>query len=200
MGKRTLVIGLTGSIGMGKTVLAKQLESLGAKVCHADDIVHRLLAKGGAAVEEVRQHFPSAVQGDAVDRAALGKIVFSDGAKLKILEQIVHPKVAEEENRFIAEQKQAGATLIVLDIPLLFETQAEKRCDAVIVASAPHFIQRARVMKRPGMTQEKFARILKNQMPDSEKRRRTTFVVQTGLGRAYSLHRLKKILTACYAT
>lgn len=199
MHKPSVVIGLTGSIGMGKTVLAKQLESLGAKVCHADDVVHRLLARGGKAVEAVRAHFPNAVAADAVNREALGALVFGHPDKLKILEDILHPLVTEEENRFIAEQKRAGARLIVLDIPLLFETEAENRCDIVIVAHAPRFIQKRRVLKRRGMSREKFLKVLARQMPSHEKKKRAHFVVQTGLGRAYSLYRLKTILKKIHA-
>lgn len=199
MNNKTIVIGITGSVGMGKSTLTGQCAELGAKTCNSDMIVHQLLAKGGAAVEAVGKQFPKTVVGDAVDRKALGAIVFYDQEKLKLLESILHPLVAAEEERFIAKCKGEGAPYAVLDIPLLFETGAEKRCNAVIVASAPPFIQAYRVMKRPGMTAEKFTRILARQMPSSEKRKRADFVVQTGFGRAYSFYQLKQILRKLHA-
>ena len=180
------VIGLTGGIGMGKSTVAAQLEALGAKICNADAIVHRLLSKGGAAVGAVKNAFPGAVKNGAADRAALGEIVFKDKAKLKILEKLLHPLVVAEENRFIERQRRLGAKLVVLDIPLLYETGAEKRCHAVIVAAAPPFLQKQRVMKRSGMTAEKLSRIVRMQMPERQKRRLANTVILTGLGRAYS--------------
>lgn len=189
-----IVIGLTGSIGMGKTTVASQLVEFGAKICNADDIVHRLLAKDGAAVTEVGKYFPSVVKNAAVDRKALGDIVFHDKEKMKRLEAILHPLVVAEENAFIERMRRDNVKIAVLEIPLLFETEAEKRCDVVIVASAPIFIQKRRVMQRPHMTLKKFHRIIKSQLPDKKKRSRAHFVVQTGLGKAYSRYQVKKIL------
>jgi len=190
MTHRVLIIGLTGGIGMGKSTIAAQLKALGAKICNADAIVHQLLAKGGAAVDAVGKVFPGVVKHGAVDRKALGEIVFKDKAKLEKLEHLLHPLVVAEENRFIDKAWRKGAKLIVLDIPLLFETTAERRCDIVIVAGAPSFIQKQRVMKRHGMTPDKFERIVATQMPEREKHKRADFVVLTGLGKAYSFKQL----------
>lgn len=189
-----IVIGLTGSIGMGKSTVTRQFAALGAKTISADTIVHKLLAQGGKAVKEVAKHFPSVVKAGAVDRKALGKIVFADGQKLALLEQILHPMVVIEEEHFVLKQKSKGAQMVVLDIPLLFETGAESRMDAVVVATAPYFIQRQRVLAREGMTEEKFKSILQNQMSDAEKKARADFVVETGQGKAYSFKRVKEIV------
>lgn len=190
------VIGLTGSIGMGKTTVASQFAALGAEVCSADEIVHSLMRQGGAAVEEIGRHFPGVIKNNEVDRSALGAIVFNDKEKLKQLEAILHPLVVAQENRFVEKKRGEGARFAVLEIPLLFETGAQARCDATVVATAPYFIQKRRVMTRAGMTEDKFKRILAVQMPDGEKRRRASFVVQTGLGRAYSNFQVKSILRA----
>jgi len=189
-----IVIGLTGGIGMGKSTVAAQLELLGAKICCADAIVHRLLGKDGAAVAEVGKAFSGVVKNGAVDRKALGEIVFRDKKKLEKLEHILHPLVIAEENRFIEKEGRKGTKLVALDIPLLFETAGETRCDFTVTASAPELLQRQRVMKRPGMTEEKFRRIISSQMPDREKRRRAEHVVLTGLGKAHSFRQLRKIL------
>ena len=181
-----MVIGLTGSIGMGKSTIALQLARLGAKVCCADDIVHRLMAKGGKAVADIERLFPIVIKNGSVDRKALGEIVFKDKHQLRRLEQLLHPLVVAEENRFITQQARKGARLVVLDIPLLYETGAEARCDYVLVASAPYFLQWQRVLKRPGMSEQKFHNIVASQMPDSEKRQRADKVVPTGLGKAFS--------------
>ncbi|MDE3060004.1 MAG: dephospho-CoA kinase [Pseudomonadota bacterium] len=194
-----LIIGLTGGIGMGKTVLASQLAALGAKIINADDIVHRLLSKGGAAVAPVARHFPQAVKNGTVDRKILGDIVFKDSPKRHMLESILHPLVIAEEIHFMQRQRRRGAKVIVLEIPLLFETGGEKRCDVTIVASAPLFLQHRRVMQRPNMTEEKFRRILAAQMPDREKRRRADAVILTGLGRAYSFRKLKQLVKSLCA-
>jgi dephospho-CoA kinase len=189
-----IIIGLTGSIGMGKTTVASQLAALGAAVCSADDIVHRLLGAGGAAVAAVGELFPQALKDGAIDRKLLGDIVFHDDEKMQALENILHPLVVAEENRFIEEQRRKGAKFAVLEIPLLYETGAQSRCDAVIVVSAPYFIQKRRVMKRPGMSEAKFQKILSRQLPDRQKRTRADFIVQTGLGLAYSGWQVKRIL------
>lgn len=189
-----VVIGLTGGIGMGKSTVAGQLARLGAKICNADAIVHALLAEGGAAVQPVGKMFPGTLKAGAVDRKALGEIVFRDKRKLKKLERLLHPLVVAEENRFIARQRRKGAKLVVLDIPLLFETGGHGRCDLTLVASAPHFLQRQRVMRRPGMTGEKFERIVASQMPDRKKRRYADQVVLTGLGKGASFRKVAEIV------
>ena len=185
-----IIIGLTGSIGMGKSTLALQLASLGAKVCSADAIVHQLMAKGGAAVAEVAKVFPQAVKDGEVDRKALGAIVFNDKTQLKRLEELLHPLVVVAENQFVWEQRRLGARMAVLDIPLLFETGAEQRCDITLVASAPFFLQKQRVLRRPHMSEQKFLQILRSQLSDRNKRRRADKVVLTGLGKSHSFRTL----------
>lgn len=194
-----IVIGLTGSIGMGKSTLTRQLAALGAKTSNSDDIVHRLLANGGSAVAAVQKQFPEMVKKGAVDRKALGDAIFADEKKRAQLESILHPLVIEEEEKFLIAEKAKGAKIIVFDIPLLFETGSENRFDAVIVASAPALIQAQRVLARPFMTPQKFAQILAGQIPNDEKCALADFVVQTGMGRAYSMRKLKNILAELYA-
>lgn len=194
MTRKITVLGLTGSIGMGKSTVAAELEALGAKVCNADAIVHRLLGKGGAAVGEVAATFPDTFEDGAINRKKLGDIVFHNKDKMTQLEKILHPLVVAEENAFIAAKEKNGHDIAVLEIPLLYETGAESRCDYVMVVTAPYFIQKSRVLRRAGMTLDKFRNILALQMPDKEKRARADFVVQTGLGHSYSRRQVKKIL------
>ncbi|WP_142849175.1 dephospho-CoA kinase [Telmatospirillum sp. J64-1] len=189
-----IILGLTGSIGMGKSTAARQLRSLGLPVHDADATVHRLLGKGGAAVPAIDTAFPGVVREGAVDRQELGRRVFGDPPALRRLEKILHPMVREAERRFLARCARRGVPMVVLDVPLLFETGGEKRCDAVIVVTAPRFLQTQRVMRRPGMTLEKLDSIRAKQMPDGEKRRRADFVVNTGLGYAQSLRQLRRIV------
>jgi dephospho-CoA kinase len=172
-----MVVGLTGSIGMGKSTAARFLRGLGVPVYDADAAVHRLYAPGGAAVEPVRAAFPSAVRDGGVDRAALSRILAADPAALARLEAIVHPLARREQERFLNAMALRRANIAVLEIPLLFETGGERRCDAVLVVSAPAFLQRQRVLSRPGMDAAKLDLILKRQMPDAEKRRRADFVI-----------------------
>ncbi len=188
------VLGLTGSIGMGKSTAARALRRLGLPLHDADAAVHRLMARGGAAVAAVERAFPGVVVDGAVDRPALGARVFADPAALKRLEAILHPLVRVEERHFLQSCRTRGVRLAVLDIPLLFETGGEARCDATLVVTAPRFLQDQRVLSRPGMTPERLARIRAQQMPDAEKRRRADFVVQTGLGRREALVALRRAL------
>ncbi len=201
------ILGLTGSIGMGKTTAAAAFRRLGVPVHDADATVHRLMGPeprntgrdtGGSAVAAIAEQFPDCVVDGAVDRQGLGAKVFGDslsgGGALKTLEGILHPLVRAEEQRFLKKSALHGAPLVVLDIPLLFETGAQERCDAVAVVSAPDFVQRQRVMARPGMTAEKMASILSHQMPDAEKRGRADFVIQTGQGRADALRTIREIV------
>jgi dephospho-CoA kinase len=190
-----VVLGLTGSIGMGKTTAAKMLRRMGLPLHDADRAVHRLLAKGGAAVAAVEAAFPGVIAGGAVDRERLAAQVFEDTAALKRLEGILHPAVRRATYDFLGRQARAGRPLVVLDIPLLFETGGEALCDAVVVVTAPHFVQRARVMGRRGMAPARFQAILAKQMPDREKRRRADFVVNTGLSKANTLRQLRAIVT-----
>lgn len=189
-----LVLGLTGSIGMGKSTAAALFRSLGLPVHDADAAVHRLFRPGGAAVAPLSRRFPEAVVGGAVNREILGKLVFGDAEALKDLEAIVHPLVRRERDRFLALQRRSRRRAAVLDVPLLFETGGEGICDYVFVVSAPDFLQRQRVLSRPGMTESRLSSILKKQMPDREKRRRADFVLPTGLGRAATIRAIKKTL------
>ena len=177
-----IVLGLTGSIGMGKTETAKAFARLGAAVYDADAAVHALYAPGGAAVEPIAKLFPEAVRDGAVDRAALGAIVLSDADKLKRLEAVVHPLVREAQTQFLQDSAAAGAALVVLDIPLLFETGGDAKVDKTLVVTAPAEVQRARVLARPGMTEEKFNAIRAKQMPEDEKRARADFIIETDKG------------------
>ncbi len=188
------ILGLTGSIGMGKTTAAAAFRRLGVPVHDADATVHRLMDMGGAAVNAISDHFPDCIVDGAVDRQALGVRVFDNDPALKTLEGILHPLVRDEEQRFLRKNARYGVPLAVLDIPLLFETGAEERCDAVAVVSAPDFVQRKRVMARAGMTRDKMASILARQMPDADKCRRADFVIQTGQGRAGALRTIKEIV------
>ena len=188
------ILCLTGSVGMGKTTAARMLRRLGIPVHDADAEVHRLLGRGGAAVKAVGTAFPGVKSGKGIDRAALGRIVFADPAALKRLEGILHPLVREAERKFLATARRQRRTLVVLDIPLLYETKGERRCDGVIVVSAPRPIQLARVLARPGMTKERLAAIEARQMPDRQKRRRADIVIETGLGKRHSLVNLRRAL------
>jgi dephospho-CoA kinase len=189
------VVGLTGSIGMGKSTAAAMFRRLGVPVHDADAAVHRLLARGGSAVTPVEAAFPGVVRGGAVDRAALGRRVFGDPAALRRHEASLHPLVRAASVRFLARTRGRRQDLAVLDVPLLFETGGEKRCDAVVVVSAPPFVQRGRVLARPGMTEARLAQILAQQMPDEEKRARADFVVETGLGKRYTLCRIAETVS-----
>jgi dephospho-CoA kinase len=189
-----IVVGLTGSIGMGKSNAVRALRFLGVPVYDADAEVHRLYAKGGAAVEPIARAFPGAVREGAVDRARLSEMLRADPAGVRRLEGIVHPLVRRIQDRFLRSQRLRRAPVAVLDIPLLFETGGEKRCDAVIVVSAPAYIQRQRVLRRPGMTDAKLDLLLGRQTPDALKRRRADFVVHTNRGYRDTLLELRRIL------
>jgi dephospho-CoA kinase len=192
-----ILVGLTGSIGMGKSTAARALRRLGLPVHDADAAVHRLLAPGGAAVRAVLAAFPDVgTAAGGIDRQRLGARVFDDAAALKRLEAILHPRVRAAKRRFVAAQARQRRRITVLDVPLLFETGGDRECDAVLVVSAPAYLQRQRVLARRGMTEAKFRGILAKQTPDAEKRRRASFVLPTGLGQRFSLNRLKAALRA----
>ena len=195
--KGPFVIGLTGSIGMGKSETAKLFARLGIPVYDSDAAVHLLYAPGGAAVAPIGEAFPGTVKDGAVDRAALAKRVGGDEVAFKRLEAIVHPLVAAEQRRFM--EKNAGADLVVQDIPLLFETGGQARMDAVVVVSAPAELQRARVLARDGMTAEKLDHILSRQMPDEEKRAKAHFVVETDKGLDHAFEQVKAVVAALKA-
>lgn len=190
------LIGLTGSIGMGKTQTAALFEEEGVPRYDADAAVHGLYEVGGAAVGPIGEMFPEAVRDGAVDRAALGRIVLKDGPKLAALEKMVHPLAGATQVDFLNAQMAAGATHVLLDIPLLFETGGQEFVDCVVVVSAPPDIQRARVLARPGMTEEKFADILVKQVPDSDKRAAADFVIDSSVSVADAHRQVKEILAA----
>ena len=189
-----LVLGLTGSIGMGKTTAGRLLRRLGVPVHEADAAVHALLGPGGAAVAAVAAAFPGVRRDGAIDRAKLGARVFGDAAALRRLEAILHPAARAAAQRFLRRQARARQPLAVLDIPLLFETGGERLCDAVAVVTAPPAVQRARVLRRPGMTPARWQAVQARQMPDAEKRRCADFVVQTGLDRRHTLRQLAAVV------
>jgi len=188
-----IVLGLTGSIGMGKSATAKMFAVAGVPVHDSDEAVHRLYT--GKAVPLVEAAFPGTTASGSVDRTALAERVLGDGAALKQLEAIVHPLVRAEAEAFLARHRAGGAPLIVLDIPLLFETGGRDRVDKVVVVTAPSEIQRARVLARPGMTEEKLASILARQVPDAEKRRLADFVIDTGQGFDAARRAVESIVT-----
>ncbi|MBI1186441.1 MAG: dephospho-CoA kinase [Alphaproteobacteria bacterium] len=191
-----ILLGLTGSIGMGKSATAQMFAEAGAPVYDADAAVHQLYAPGGAAVGPVGEAFPGVVKDGAIDREALSRAVLHNAAAMKRLEGIVHPLVRAAQERFLQDQRRAGAPVVVLDIPLLFEGGGERFLDAVIVVSAPAAAQRARVLRRPGMTEEKFEAILAKQMADAEKRKRADFVINTGLGFEEARAQVQQVLDA----
>lgn len=190
-----VILGLTGSIGMGKSVAAADFRRLGLAVHDSDAAVHALTRPGGEAVPAIASAFPDAVADGVIDRQALGAKVFGDDAAMRRLEAILHPRVRARARGFLARHARWRTPLVVLDIPLLFETGGEGRCDAVAVVTAPAFLQRQRVLRRPGMTEDKFEQILMRQVPDREKRRWADFVIRTGLGRYHSLRQLRDVAT-----
>lgn len=187
-----IVLGLTGSIGMGKSTAARMFADEGVPVHDSDEAVHRLYA--GAAAPLVEAAFPGTVVDGAVDRGRLAQKVLGDAAALKRLEAIVHPLVRADADAFVERHRAAGAALVVLDIPLLFETGGRDRVDKIVVVSAPAAIQRERVLRRPGMSEEKLASILARQVPDEEKRRQADFVIDTGDGFDRTRAAVKKIV------
>lgn len=178
-----IILGLTGSIGMGKSTASTSFRRLGIPVFDADEAVHRLQARGGRAVAPIGAAFPGSVIDGRVDREALRRAVLGDPTALKRLERIVHPLVRDEERRFLARARREGRRMVVLDVPLLLETGGEARVDRVVVVSAPAAVQAVRVLRRKGMTAERLASIRARQMPDAQKRRRADHVVPTGLSR-----------------
>jgi len=171
-------LALTGSIGMGKSTVARMFESAGIPVFDADAAVRKLQAEDGELIEAIAKRFPGTVRGGKLDRKALAEQVLGRPAELELLESMVHPKVQAEQTRFISEHR--GAKALVFEIPLLFETGGEAGFDEVIVVSAPRNLQRQRVLGRPDMTEAKLGAILARQLPDEEKRRRADFVIDTG--------------------
>jgi dephospho-CoA kinase len=189
-----VVIGLTGSIGMGKSTTLRFFAEAGVPVHDADAAVHRLYAGDAAAIIEAE--FPGVSGARGIDRDKLAKRVLGDPEALRRLEGIIHPLVRREEAQFLDEAERSGAPITVLDIPLLFETGADRRVDAVVVVTAPAEVQRVRAFGRAGMTEEKFQALLATQMPDAEKRRRADFVVDTSKGFDFAREQVHAILRA----
>jgi dephospho-CoA kinase len=206
-----IVIGLTGSIGMGKSTAAGMLERIGIPVLDSDEVVHQSLKPGAKGTIKIGAAFPYSKYPEiygpknksgkrGINRKALGKIVFADNAKRKKLESILHPLVQDAQREFIKRQEKLERQMVALDIPLLFETSAQKRVDYTIVVTAPAAIQKKRVLARPNMDEKKFRAILKNQMPDREKRKRADYVVRTGSGKAQTMKELKKVVADIWST
>ena len=189
---KPFILGLTGSIGMGKSAVAAMFSDLGVPVFDADAAVHRLQGPQGALLGAIEAAFPGTTGEAGVDRAKLGAAVFGDTAKLAVLEAIVHPAVAALRQQFLADN--SDAPMIVFDIPLLFEKGGNAGVDAVVVVSASAEAQRARVLARPGMTAEKFAHILALQVPDAEKRARANHVIDTGTSLAETRHAVARLV------
>ena len=188
------MLGLTGSIGMGKSTVAAMFRAQALPVFDADAVVRAVQGPGGAALPAIEARFPGVTGSQGLDRAALGARVFGDPGALGALEAIVHPLVAAARGRFL--RRHARARAVVLDVPLLFEAGGWQSCDAVAVVSAPARVQRARVLARPGMTAPKFADILARQMPDRVKRARADFVIPTGRGRAATHAAVRRLARA----
>jgi dephospho-CoA kinase len=191
MSNRPFVIGLTGSIGMGKSETARLFAAEGIPVFDADAIIHALYGPGGAAVAVVGQAFPGTAKDSGIDRALLSRQVMDNPAALAKLEALLHPLVAAARDRFLADNR--AAPVVLFDIPLLLETGTQ--ADAIVVASAPAHVQRERVLARPGMTEEKFTRLLARQMSDAQKRQQAHFVVMTDKGLDHARDQVKMILT-----
>lgn len=191
-----LIVGLTGSIGMGKSTAAAMLRRMGVPVHDADKVVHDLTKPGGKALPAIAAAFPDLVTDAGLDRPELSRRAFNDPSVLRALERILHPLVRAEERRFLARERARGSRLVVLDIPLLFETGGEKRCDAVLVVSAPRAIQLQRVLARPGMNLAKLKGIEQRQMSDSEKRKRADIIIPTGRGRRATWLALRRAIEA----
>jgi len=192
---RPYVIGLTGSIAMGKSETAKLFAAEGVAVHDADAAIHRLYGKGGAAAAKIAEIYPQVIRDGAVDRAALSALVTGDSVALARLEALVHPLVVLDRDAFLQEETARGTPIVLLDVPLLFETGAETGMDALVVASAPATVQRQRALERPGMTAEKFERLLARQMPDVEKRAQAHYVVVTDKGLDHARSQVQMILT-----
>ena len=189
-----IVLGLTGSIGMGKSTTAAMFEAEGVPVWSADAAVHRLYAAGGAAVDPVEAAFPEVKVDGAIDRNRLATLLGDDPAGFARLEAIVHPLVSADRQAFLDRARAAGAEVVVLDVPLLFEGEGHRQADAVVVVTADAEVQRARVLARPGMTEERFAALLSRQMPDADKRARAHFVIDTGHGLETARQEVRRIL------
>ena len=195
-----IILGLTGSIGMGKSTTAQMFIDAGVPVYDSDAAVHALYAGGGAAVAPVDAAFPGVVVDGAIDRARLSRAVVGNSEALAVLESIVHPLVGAHRIGFFEDAEARGADIVVLDIPLLYETGGDKKVDKVVVVSAPAGLQRQRVLARPGMDLAKFEAILARQTPDAEKRARADFVIDTGQGLDQAREQVRDVLTRLRAS
>lgn len=189
-----IIIGLTGSIGMGKSSVSRMLRRLHIPVFDADAVVHRLQGPGGAAVADIKKLFPETIDAGAVHRQKLARRVLGDAVALKQLEQLLHPLVRKAQRRWLGQQQRVRAAIVVLDVPLLFEKGGWRDCDLVMVVSAPLHVQTARVLARPGMTAARLAYIRALQWPDARKRRQADIVLPTGLGFRHTLTTLRQAL------
>ncbi|MDF2367335.1 dephospho-CoA kinase, partial [Sneathiella sp.] len=186
--------GLTGSIGMGKSTVAGMFRELGIPVYDADAEIHKLYAKGGAGVEPIRAAFPDAVVNDHVDRQRLSKLVVGNDAEIERLEKVIHPLLSDGRAAFFEKAQKEGHSLVVLDIPLIFETGGEDRVHKIVVVSAPAHVQRSRVLDRPEMTAEKFEAILARQVDDAEKREKADFVIDTHCSKEETFEQIKELV------
>lgn len=189
-----MIVGLTGSIGMGKSTTGKMFAEVGVPVWDADATVHRLYGPGGAGAQALASIVPDAVGPDGVDRAVLRAAILADARLLKKIEAIIHPLVGQDRAAFLADARAAGHKLVLCDIPLLFEGGNERAFDKVIVVTAPPDIQRARVLERPGMTPEAFDAILAKQVPDAVKREKADYLIDTSLGMEHAQARVAEII------
>lgn len=191
-----IVIGLTGSIGMGKSTVAEMLGKLGVPSHDSDHEVHELMKRGGAAYELIAEAFPDVCEGGTqdIDRKALGRVVFNDQEQREVLEGILHPLVRQAQLEFIAKNRKLGAQIVALDIPLLFETGRDADVDYTLVVSAPYEVQRSRVLVRDNMTEEKFEAILKTQMPDAEKRQRADYIIDSSVDMDHMFNIVEEII------
>ena len=186
------IIGLTGSIGMGKSTASRMIKGFGIPVHDSDQAVHKALAFDGPALDAVRQRFPKAYQSGAINRQALGKLVFNDDEAIAELERILHPIVKHDRHSFFKRHRARQVSLVVIDVPLLFETDTHQECYQTIVISAPASVQARRVLSRSGMTIEKFQSVKSRQIPDIEKRKLGNIVIPSHLGRRFTINKLKK--------
>lgn len=189
-----IILGLTGSIAMGKSTAAAMLQHMGVHVHDSDAAVHAIYKNDKEFYKQVALNFPNAVKHRKIDRKKLAEIIYSDAEQKRLLEGLLHPKVRDSQQRFLKKCRRLNRKIAVLDIPLLYETGAEQRCDYVLVVTAPYPLQKMRVLARPNMTEEKFIKILNSQMSDNEKRARANFVVSSGLGRKRMYQELEKVL------
>ena len=189
-----IIIGLTGSIGMGKTTTSQMFKDAGAAVFDADACVHELYAKGGVAVPIIRAVFPDAIKDGAVDRAQLSKHLQKDPLHMQVLESFIHPLVGKARAKAIETATHEKKKIMVFDVPLLFETGGDKHVDKIVVVSASPDVQRERVLSRPGMSKEKFEMILSRQTPDAEKRKRADFVIMTDKGLDFAREQVQTIM------